>query len=320
MAGGASDAGLLLHLFSYSATSSLMVTAPTCLTYQLSCLHSALTATQKVTWTPTPSALTPSTDFPANDTLVAKVEAITDACAADCSETTMPPFIPSSSSHSCKNGTDLPFFHAPEYQTKDSIDESLPVGAIAADTQEVQYTVVPASSQWHGDKLTDSLGFSYCLKNRNSKQTMWKCSVHNQQLYYNVTVCQEGEIFTRGPQAHLHPGQPGIANSLCSRKKIYTLAPSDIFTSAAEITEKVLAENVDNEPMPLLPANAQLTQNANHLHQHYQPKDAKDLDFDLAKDFIPVNNCHNILFAMDKLIDILSCAKYWFIDATFKIV
>ena len=54
-----------------------------------------------------------------------------------------------------------------------------------------------------------------------------------------------------------------------------------------------------------------------------------DLNFDLAEkglpegflqaDIIIDNKCH-LLFATDKMLHLLSCAKNWFIDATFKIV
>ena len=73
----------------------------------------------------------------------------------------------------------------------------------------------------------------------------------------------------------------------------------------------------------------QLAQNANQLQQHAHPKGPKDLDFDLAENFLPeeflcrdiaVDNHHHLLFATEKMIDILSHAKHWFIDATFKIV
>ena len=56
---------------------------------------------------------------------------------------------------------------------EDSVDESLPIGAIAADPPPVEYKVIPASSARGGDKLTDSLGFSYGVKKRNGKRTFW---------------------------------------------------------------------------------------------------------------------------------------------------
>ena len=102
--------------------------------------------------------------FPANDTLTRETEVLADAYATDFSDTSMPHFDLSSFSDSSMDGIDLPSLHAPKYLTEDSIDDSLPVEAIAADTQDVQYKVVAASSEWRGDKTTDSLGSSLSTK------------------------------------------------------------------------------------------------------------------------------------------------------------
>ena len=73
------------------------------------------------------------------------------------------------------------------------------------------------------------------------------------------------------------------------------IAMSDVFTSAFEITESVCAENVDQKPTPTLSAH---------------PKDPRDLDFDLAEDFIPDSffhqDCCHLLFTTNKMINILS--------------
>ena len=89
------------------------------------------------------------------------------------------------------------------------------------------------------------------------------------------------------------------------------IAMSDVFTSAFEITEKVLAENVDQKPTLTVSAH---------------PDDSRDQDFDLAQDFIPdgfyliVDDPCHLLFTTNKMINILSQAKHWFIDATFKLI
>ena len=123
--------------------------------------------------------------------------------------------------------------------------------------------------------------------------------------------------------------KPSTVTTLVIKRKMKGAALSDIFTSALEITERVFAENVNSEPTPSLPAPICLTQTANCYHQHFHPKDSIDLSFVLAEDFLPEgflhkdisadNNCH-LLFATNKMIEILSQARNWFIDANFKIV
>ena len=73
-------------------------------------------------------------NFPANNTLAAEIEAFADAYAADCSDTSMPPFNVSSPSDSFMDSIDLLSFHVPEYPTEESINDSLPIRATAADT------------------------------------------------------------------------------------------------------------------------------------------------------------------------------------------
>ena len=181
---------------------------------------------------------------------------------ADTSNFSMPSFNSANSSDSDIDDVTLPSFNVPEYSMENSIDESLPTGAIAADPPPVEYKVIPASSERGHDKLTDSLGFSYGVKKSNGKRTLWQCSIHNDHVYCHATVHQEGIIFTPVAQPHIHPGKPGIANSLQTRKKINKHPLAEIFTSAAEITEQVLSENAPNEPTPGLPSNIQLAQNA----------------------------------------------------------
>ena len=199
----------------------------------------------------------------------------------------------------------------PEYPAENTIDESLSLGEIAAEPRPVEYNIIPSSSECCGDKLVDSHGFSYGVRLKNNKCTLWRCSVHNAQVHCLATIHQEEDVFTPGPHPHLHHPLPGIANSLQAREKINSQALSEVFMSAAEITEKVLAENFNNEPTPALSSNAQLAQNANHLCQHHCPKDPKNFHFDSAEDFIPpgffqkdiyVNGHHYLLFATDKMI------------------
>ena len=90
----------------------------------------------------------------------------------------------------------------------------------------------------------------------------------------------------KGCHDHLGQTQPDITNTLVTLKKIKSAALSDIFTSAAEITERVLAENVNNESTPSLPAPIYLAQTANCYCQHFHPKDPIDLNSVLAEGFL----------------------------------
>ena len=153
--------------------------------------------------------------------------------ASSDADTSMPSFTfvtqsDSSDSNINMGDSTLPSVNVPEYPDEDSIEESLPIGGIAADNPEVDYMLVPAASSCGGDKLTDTNGFSYGVKRKNNKHTLWRCSVCNRHVTYKATVLQEGNSFTRGPHPHLHPSQPGITRSLQTRKQINSMALSDI--------------------------------------------------------------------------------------------
>ena len=58
----------------------------------------------------------------------------------------------------------LASFNQPDFSTEESIDDSLPHDAIAADQPQVNYFIIPALSNHSTDKLADNLGFSHAIK------------------------------------------------------------------------------------------------------------------------------------------------------------
>ena len=224
---------------------------------------------------------------------------------------------------------DFPSFHVPDISAESSVDDTQPVADIPDGSNDVFYTLISQSSEHNRDKLADSLGYSYGVKEQNDMRTIWRCSVCNKKTYCLATVWQEGDNFTCGPHPHLHSAEPGVATTIKTRKKINQQSLANMLHSAYEITDQVLAEDVTKEPTPGLPSKAQLAQNANCHCQCLHPKDPTTIDFDLQEDAIPqgffhenikTRKSHHLLFANDKMIDILSQAKHWFIDGTFKIV
>ena len=76
---------------------------------------------------------------------------------------------------------------------------------------QATYQVLPAASKKGGDLLTDSLGFTYCLRRKpvtTSSATSWRCSRRGKQCLASVT--QRWGMFQRGPRPHNHTGDPGV--------------------------------------------------------------------------------------------------------------
>ena len=136
----------------------------------------------------------------------------------------------------------LACFNQPDLSTEESIEKNLPHDAIAAYQPEVNYFIIPISSNHGRDKLADNLGFSYTIKEIKHSTTIWRCTIHNKQVKWRTVVHKVCDIFVREPQLHLHPAQPGIINTLQNKKNINWAALSEIFTTATDITERMLTE------------------------------------------------------------------------------
>ena len=104
---------------------------------------------------------------------------------------------------------------------------------------------------------------------------------------------------------------------------------TDIFTFAAEITEKIMGEDVSLEPTPSLPVPSNLAKAANCHRQHHHPQDPTTLNFELAEDHIPegflyidvtIGHRHHLIFATDKMFELLFHSKSWFTPANFKVI
>lgn len=100
--------------------------------------------------------------------------------------------------------------------------------------------------------------------------------------------------------------------------------------SAREIAENVVSERLPvNSPCPALPSVENMARAANRKRHSQRPKHPKDLNFELNRQFIADSfqvvdvNKHNrrhIILATDEQLDLLSRAKTWYIDGTFKVV
>ena len=160
--------------------------------------------------------------------------------------------------------------------------------------------------------------------------TTWRCVICNKHTTCLATVKQIGNIFKTGIQPHIHEPQPGVATACCIQKEDKATALSQIFGSAAEIADEVISEHINSdEPLPSLPAPANLEKLPITIDNITIQKMQSPLTFDVTEDFIPeglfkkdvkVGICHHLIFTNDKMIELLSLAKNWFINTTFKAV
>ena len=103
-----------------------------------------------------------------------------------------------------------------------------------------------------------------------------------------------------------------------------------MFTSASSIVDDVLLENVNPQSVvEALPRYENLVRTANRQRKKKRPKYPQSLDFILVEEHIPenflrddieVDGQHHLIFASDHMLDLLSKAKTWYMDGTFRVI
>ncbi|XP_076059340.1 uncharacterized protein LOC143035960 [Oratosquilla oratoria] len=160
---------------------------------------------------------------------------------------------------------------------------------------------------------------------------MWRCSLRNKNVWCKATVSQKGVDFTRGCQPHIHPGKVGAAKASEVRKVVKESAANEIFMSATDIVNWVMLNEIQmsREPIEALQKPVNLARAANRCRQKMQPAEPQDLDFEIDEGHIPedflrkdlhVYGKRHLLFATEKMLNLLSLSKTWYMDRTFKVV
>lgn len=103
-----------------------------------------------------------------------------------------------------------------------------------------------------------------------------------------------------------------------------------MFKPAGTIVDAVLLEHQADEVLcPSLPKPVNLRRQANRVRQKTRPADPSDLNFDIENDHIPehflkgdvrVGDHRHLIFATAHMLSLLSRARRWYVDATFKVI
>ena len=90
--------------------------------------------------------------------------------------------------------------------------------------------------------------------------------------------------------------------------------------------EDILRESVDTRPTAALAKPINLARQANRKRQNQRPTHPTSLDFDIEEEHIQqdfiraditVNQRRHLIFATQQQLDLLACAKTWYMHATF---
>lgn len=187
--------------------------------------------------------------------------------------------------------------------------------------------VIPRASVRGRPLLVDSEGFSYGIHRelKRSGVVHWRCTKRGKELQCQAMVRQEGDAFTPGPHEHAHAADTGTATKVKLVRDIKDKALTNPFQSAYTIAESLLTE-VDKVPNQR-PVDY-LGRIGNRRRQQCRPRHPTDLKFDLVMEHVPeefqiadisTNTRRHLLFYTDQQLNLLTTARRWYVDATFKV-
>lgn len=194
---------------------------------------------------------------------------------------------------------------------------------------EPEFQILETGSQRGKPLLIDDQGFSYVHARIGKKITAWRCSVRSSAKTCPATVSQQGNVFSRGPQLHNHSGNPSAAPKTRLKIKLKEQVKEQVFESAQVMVEAAIMQEKNQFGLrPQFPTTANLIRLTNKARAQCRPQDPKDLQFEYNNDFRPgfcigdlnVEGKRHLMFANSEQLVLLSMAKRWYLDGTFKVV
>lgn len=71
------------------------------------------------------------------------------------------------------------------------------------------FTLVEKATKRRGDRLIDSMGFSYNIRRKGANITRWQCTIRRKEFYCKAAVVERNGVFTFGNFSHNHePPKP----------------------------------------------------------------------------------------------------------------
>ncbi len=218
----------------------------------------------------------------------------------------------------------LPFMQ-PNLPREDDLLDERPYDAVPCDVPPTTYKLVEGGSNQGKTKLGDSDGYSYYNKKTNPKTTWWACSKRS----CRALVKQQEDQFIPGLHSHDHPPEPNVIEAMEMTRDIKRAAAEKIFTPASQLVDEAIRNNLPEAPSTAFRGPDNLARAANRHRAAKRPKDPVDLDFELDERSIPpgflvddvrVDERRHLVFATQKQLELLSKAKNWYGDGTFKVV
>lgn len=104
----------------------------------------------------------------------------------------------------------------------------------------VTYEIVADGTKRGREKLVDSLGYAYNVKERGKVTTYWQCTVRPKGNPCKATVKQTNGEFVPGKNGHSHPADVGALLAAKISTIVKRKAVDQLFKPASAIVEEVL--------------------------------------------------------------------------------
>jgi len=135
-------------------------------------------------------------------------------------------------------------FVVPEVLHESSLLENPVDVSVASDSESVvTWHKITGGTKRGGDKLTNSLGYSYVANKIRPSSTYWLCSVRNKNTKCSASVTEKDNVFSPGVHEHCHPPVAGATELTEAQAVIRREAKAQPFAPAFQIAEMALVEH-----------------------------------------------------------------------------
>ena len=138
---------------------------------------------------------------------------------------------------------------------------------------------------------------------------------------------------TSSEPSHLHGPTAGATNAAKVRAMMKDASKTQSFAAASKIVNEAIRLIDPDAPCDALAPLSALMRASNRLRQKTRPHHPKDLDFEFNDYAIPedfflaeveigseARRRRHFIFASDRKLQLLSSAKNWYLDGTFKTI
>ena len=162
-----------------------------------------------------------------------------------------------------------------------------------------------------------------------------KALVHYWYVTYKAVRClasvlQNGEMYTRGAQPHTCPVKESALHTVTIKAQLKKEGKARPFASGSTLVKEALQQHLPPEaPTTSLPSMSALVRSTNYQRQNRRPKHPTDVNFQWVEEALPsgfvkedmnVGTARHVILFTTMLFTLLSNAKTWYVDATFKAV